>query len=42
VYITPFDITMFRVIEDKLGISFSVVVSMTTVDRIISDIAIRN
>ena len=42
VYVTPFDITMFRVIDDKLGISFSVMVSMTIVNNILNDIAIRN
>jgi hypothetical protein len=33
---------MFRVIDDKLGISFSVMVSMTIVNSILNDIAIRN
>ena len=42
VYVTPFDITMFRVIDDKLGISFSIMVSMTIVNSILNDIAIRN
>jgi hypothetical protein len=42
VYVTPFDITMFRAIDDKLGISFSVMVHMTTVNRILNEIAIRN
>jgi hypothetical protein len=42
VYITPFDITMFRVIGDKLGVSFSVMVKMTTVNGILNEISIRN
>jgi hypothetical protein len=42
VYVTPFDITMFRVMDDKLGVSFSVMVSMTIVNSILNDIAIRN
>jgi hypothetical protein len=42
VYVTPFDITMFRVIDGKLGISFSIMVNMTTVNSILNDIAIRN
>jgi len=42
VYVTPFDITMFRVMGDKLSVSFSVMVSMTIVNNILNDIAIRN
>ena len=42
VYVTPFDITMFRVMGDKLGVSFSVMVSMAIVNNILNDIAIRN
>jgi len=42
VYVTPFDITIFRVMGDKLSISFSVMVSMTIVNSILNDIAIRN
>jgi len=42
VYVTPFDITMVRVIDNKLGISFSVMVNMTTVNRILNEISIRN
>jgi len=42
VYVTPFDITMFRVVGDKLGISFSVMVNMAIVNSILNDIAIRN
>jgi hypothetical protein len=42
VYVTPFDITTIRVIDDKLGISFSVMVSMMVVNNILNDIAIRN
>ena len=42
VYVTPFDITMFRVMDDKLGISFSVMVNVTIVNSILNDIAIRN
>jgi len=42
VYVTPFDITMFRVMDDKLGVSFSIMVSMTIVNNILNDIAIRN
>jgi len=42
VYITPFDITRFRIVQDKLGISFSVIVSMQALHRILNEIAIRN
>jgi len=42
VYVTPFDITTIRVIDDRLGISFSVMVSMAIVNNILNDIAIRN
>jgi len=42
VYITPFDITRFRVIGDKLGVAFSVMISLQTVHHILNEIAIRN
>ncbi len=42
IYVTPFDITQFRIVEDKLGISFSVIINLQAINQIINAIAMRN